>query len=188
MSKLTHSGSIHVILGCMFSGKTTELLRNVKRYQSVGRTTMVINYSLDTRYGENSVISHDSMDVPACMVSNLKSINDDEVLREKYNKSQYIFINEGQFFDGLKDFCEHAANQDNKIVFVCGLDGDYKQKKFGEMIDLIPISETVVKLNALCKVCGMDACFTRRIVNNDETILIGNENMYEAVCRKHYFN
>lgn len=183
----THEGSIHVILGCMFSGKTTELLRNVKRYKSIGRTTMVINYSMDTRYGNNSVISHDSINVPAFMVSNLDDIFQNKDLFDEYTNSQYIFINEGQFFGGLKNFCENAANKDNKIVFVCGLDGDYKQQKFGEMIDLIPVSETVVKLHALCKVCGLDASFTRRIVNNDETVLIGNDNMYEAVCRKHYF-
>ena len=128
MSGNAYGGSIHVILGCMFSGKTTELLRNVKRYQSVGRTTMVINYSMDTRYGDNSVISHDSMDVPAFMISNLNDIFQDENLHNEYKNSQYLFINEGQFFKGLKQFCEDAANKDNKIVFVCGLDGDYKQK------------------------------------------------------------
>ena len=187
MEKNHYSGSIHVILGCMFSGKTTELLRNVKRYQSIGKTTMVINYSLDTRYGENSVVSHDSLDVPAYMVSDLSDIFQNKNLHEKYSQSQYLFINEGQFFSGLKKFCVDAANIHNKIIFVCGLDENFQQKQFGEMIDLIPVSETVVKLHALCKVCGMDACFTRRIVQNEETVLIGNGNMYEAVCRKHYF-
>ena len=188
IEKTKYEGSIHVILGCMFSGKTTELLRNVKRYQSIGKKTMVLNYSLDERYGKNSVISHDSLGVPAYMISNFNELITDNTLNNEYKNSEYIFINEGQFFSGLKDFCEKAANIDNKIIYVCGLDGDYKQEKFGELIDLIPISESVVKLTALCKRCGANASFTKRIVQSDETVLIGTGDMYQAVCRKHYFS
>ena len=188
MNNTNFKGSIHVIIGCMFSGKTTELLRNVKRYKSIGKTTMVLNYSLDERYGKDSVISHDSLGVPAHMISDFEELYTNSNLNDEYNNSEYIFINEGQFFKNLKSFCERAANIDNKIVYVCGLDGDYKQEKFGELIDLIPICESVVKLTALCKICGANASFTKRIVNSDETVLIGTGDMYQPVCRKHYFS
>tara|TARA_B100000963_G_C22615503_1_gene667117 strand:- start:731 stop:1306 length:576 start_codon:yes stop_codon:yes gene_type:complete len=187
-TKINKTGSIHIILGCMFSGKTTELLRNVKRYQSIGKKTMVLNYSLDERYGKDSVISHDALGVPAFMISDLNELFSDNKMKNEYEKSEYIFINEGQFFKDLKKFCERAVNIDHKIIYVCGLDGDYKQEKFGELIDLIPICESVVKLTALCKICGADASFTKRIVQSKETVLIGTGDIYQAVCRRHYFN
>ena len=188
MNERKFEGSINIILGSMFSGKTTELLRNAKRYQSIGKKIMVLNYTLDKRYGNNSVISHDSLNIPAHMICDLNELFTNIDLNNEYNESEYIFINEGQFFKNLKDFCEKSANIYNKHIYVCGLDGDYKQEKFGELIDLIPICESVVKLTALCKICGKNACFTKRIVESDETVLIGNGNMYQAVCRKHYFS
>ena len=101
MNNTNFKGSIHVIIGCMFSGKTTELLRNVKRYKSIGKTTMVLNYSLDERYGKDSVISHDSLGVPAHMISDFEELYTNSNLNHEYNNSEYIFINEGQFFKNL---------------------------------------------------------------------------------------
>ncbi|MBI95537.1 hypothetical protein CL656_00075 [bacterium] len=187
MNDKKYNGSINLIIGCMFSGKTTELVRNIKRFQSIGKKTMVINYSLDDRYGDNCVKSHDSLGVSAFMIKNLGDIKNNPDLNTEYNNSEFIFINEGQFFEGLYDFCNNAANEDNKIIYVCGLDGDYKQKKFGELLDLIPISDSVNKLSALCKICGEKASFTKRNTSSDKKILIGNDNIYSAVCRHHYF-
>ena len=181
-----YCGSIHLILGCMFSGKTTELVRNIKRFRSIGRTTMVINYHLDNRYGENTVSTHDSIGVDAYMINNLNSIHSNEKLKNIYSNSKYIFINEGQFFENLYNFCVNAANNDNKIVYICGLDGDFKQQKFGQLIDLIPVCDSLIKLHALCKICGCKASFTKRNSDEGSQVVIGNGNMYSAVCRKHY--
>ena len=76
----------------------------------------------------------------------------------------------------------------NKIVYICGLDGDFKQQKFGQLIDLIPVCDSLIKLHALCKICGCKASFTKRNTDEGNQVVIGNDNMYSAVCRKHYFN
>ena len=180
-------GSIHVIIGCMFSGKTTELIRNAKRYKSIGKKVLVLNYKMDTRYGDNKIISHDLINEPAYMISSFDEIFQNEHLKKLYNESEFICINEGQFFKNLKEFCINGANDDNKIIYVCGLDGDYKQEKFGDMIDLIPVCDSVKKLYALCKICGEKASFTRRIISkdNDQQVLIGSSESYLPVCRKH---
>ena len=88
----------------MFSGKTTELVRNIKRFRSIGRTTMVMDYHLDNRYGENTVSTHDSIDVDAYMINNLNNVHSNNKLKNIYNKSKYIFINEGQFFTIYMNF------------------------------------------------------------------------------------
>lgn len=182
-----YKGELHLIIGCMFSGKTSELIRNAKRYKSIGKSVLVLNYKMDTRYGNNSVISHDLINEPAYMIESFDEINTNESLKLLYDNSEFICINEGQFFKGLTNFCLNAVNNDNKIIYVCGLDGDYKQEKFGELIDLIPHCDSVKKLYALCKFCGYKAAFTKRIINNNETILIGSSESYIPVCRKHFY-
>ena len=104
-----------------------------------------------------------------------------------YLNSDVICINEGQFYNGLFDFCKKSANNYNKEIHVCGLDGDYLQNPFGEMLNLIPISENVKRLSALCKICnnGNLAFFTKRISNSKDQYLIGGKNEYIPVCRKH---
>ena len=186
-STIKYNGSIHLILGCMFSGKTTELMNTMKRFKSIGKNVMVINYKLDDRYGNDIVSSHDSIGVNAYMLEKLSDIYTNEEINDKYKNSDYIFINEGQFFEDLYEFCNKSANEENKHLYICGLDGDYKQEKFGSLLDLIPISDTYKKLYALCKICGLPASFSKRIVENKEQIVIGNNDTYIPVCRKHYF-
>lgn len=182
-------GSIHLIIGCMFSGKTSELIRIIKRFRSINKKVMVINYEKDVRYGEKQIITHDKNGVNAYMVDNLYDIFMDTEMLKKYQESDIICINEGQFFKDIVKFCNTSCNQNNKIVYVCGLDGDYKQHKFGEILDLIPCCETVTRLSALCKYCGKSAHFTKRInKNTEQQILIGSEEDYIPVCRYHYFN
>ena len=183
-----YKGEIHLIMGCMFSGKTSELIRNAKRYKSIGKNVLVLNYKMDTRYGDNNIISHDLINEPAYMIESFDEIKNDTHLNNLYNMSEFICINEAQFFNGLKDFCLNAANNDNKIIYICGLDGDYKQEKFGELIDIIPHCDSVKKLYALCKFCGCKAAFTRRIIKNNEIILIGSSESYVPVCRKHFYD
>lgn len=172
----------------MFSGKTTELIRNAKRYKSIGKNVFVLNYKFDKRYGDNKIISHDLINEPAFMIENFDEIFSNEELKKLYNKSEFICINEGQFFKGLKQFCLNAVNNHNKIIYICGLDGDYKQEKFGELVDLIPNCDSIKKLYALCNFCGCKAAFTKRIINSNETILIGSSESYIPVCRKHFYH
>ena len=182
-------GSIHLIIGCMFSGKTSELIRIIKRYRSINKKVMVINYEKDTRYGDNQILSHDKIGIESHMIDKLQNIFLDRELQQIFEDSDLICINEGQFFPDLIDFCQFSCNKLNKIVYVCGLDGDYRQKRFGDILDLIPCCESVTRLSALCKICGNSAHFTKRI-NKDtkEQILIGSGEDYIPVCRYHYFN
>jgi thymidine kinase len=182
-----YSGQINLFIGCMFSGKTSELIHTVRRFKSIGKKVMVINYSEDTRYGNQKIITHDLVGIEAYMIKNLQDIIEDIEYKKVFDESEIICINEGQFFDGLSDFCKKSANLYNKIVYVCGLDGDYKQEKFGEILDLIPCSENVKRLSALCKICGNKANFTKRIVSSNEQILIGGQHDYMPVCRKHFY-
>tara|TARA_Y100000813_G_C24050116_1_gene298828 strand:- start:159 stop:722 length:564 start_codon:yes stop_codon:yes gene_type:complete len=184
----THKGSINLIIGCMFSGKTTEIMKIIRRNQSVNKKVMVINYCRDTRYGNDSITSHDLTSINSYMIENLSDIVTSDHYKNVFDESEIICINEGQFFIGLLTFCKLCANNYNKKVYVCGLDGDYKQEKFGELLDLIPCSESVVKLSALCKKCGNEAHFTKRITNSTDQVHIGGADDYIAVCRYHYYN
>ena len=170
---------LHLILGCMFSGKTTELLRIAKRIQSIGQRVLLINYAEDTRYSLNEVTTHDrySCNIQTQFTVDLNTIN--------YNDYSVICINEAQFFTNLKQFCLDSLKA-SKIIYVSGLDGDFKQEPFGEILDLIPLCNTINRLHAFCKVCknGTPAYFTKRLTESKTQKLIGT-NEYIPVCRKH---
>ena len=173
--------SLNIIIGCMFSGKTSKLIQIARRNRSIDKKVLIINFVGDIRYGSDKIYTHD---IEGLDCINLDSL--DHLLEEKYNESSVICINEGQFFTDLVKFCIKAL-QDNKEVHVCGLDGDYLQRPFGKILDLIPLSDNVIRLHALCKMCnnGNPAMFTKRIVDSDKTLLIGGHDCYIPVCRKH---
>ena len=180
-----NSGSINLIIGCMFSGKSTETIRLIRRYNNIkGKKILVINNAMDNRYGDSVISSHDKVQLDCISLSNLSDIKN----KEEYIKSDVVFIEEGQFFKDLFDFVTNAADIDKKNVFVTGLDGDYKRDTFGDICRLIPHAENVTKLKALCAKCqdGTLATFTKRIVQNSKVELIGNDNIYLPVCRFHY--
>ena len=186
--------SLHLILGCMFSGKTTEIIRIVRRYralhtyQSNPHGILVINYSQDTRYltdtnpENHQMMTHNLEGEPALPLDNLAGIDP-----ERYSQATVIAINEGQFFGRLVSFCRKAL-EDDKIIIVGGLDGDYQQQPFGELLQLIPLADKISRLHAFCQVCGdgTPAFFTRRTVENITCQkLIGGAESYQPVCRKH---
>jgi len=168
--------SVQVILGPMFSGKTTELLRRIRRYNVANRSCLVVKYANDTRYDAEQVSTHDKHMMEAIPVSILSSIE------EKASKYQVIGIDEGQFFPDLIEFCESMANL-GKIVVVAALDGTFQRKPFGRVLELIPIAEQVTKLNAVCMMCFQDAPYSRRIGNETEVQVIGGADKYIACCR-----
>lgn len=182
-------GSIELILGCMYSGKTTELIRLMNRYKSVNNNILAINYKNDTRYGDdNKIYTHNKDGIDAIHVDDLGAFSEKTFFRGQYEAAEIIFINEGQFFDNLYEFCIKAVDVDNKTVIVCGLDGDFRREPFGDMLRLIPVSDKVTRLTALCKKCndGTAGIFTLRTINSSEQTLIGGEECYIPVCRKHY--
>ena len=170
--------SLKIIMGNMFSGKTSELVRRLKRYEVIGKNILVINSSKDTRCMEHVLRTHDNMKFEFIKTNNLKELN--------YEKVDIIAIDEAQFFIGLKTFVEKALKR-GKTIILTGLDGNYKQEKIGEILECIPLADKVFKLSAMCMECmdGTHGPFTKRIVNNNEVELIGGKEMYRAVCRKH---
>ncbi|KAG5479459.1 hypothetical protein LSCM1_04722 [Leishmania martiniquensis] len=174
-------GRIELIIGPMFAGKTTELMRRVKREIHARRSCFVIKYSKDTRYDEHNVASHDQLMLRAqAAVSQLKEV------RDSWQRFDVLAIDEGQFFSDLVDFCNTAADA-GKVVMVSALDGDYRRKPFGQICELVPYCEAVDKLTAVCMMCHeQPACFTRRTVNVEKQELIGGADMYIATCRECY--
>lgn len=169
---------LEVIMGNMFSGKSTELTRRVKRHKAVGCSVLVVNSAKDVRDQGDVVKTHDSTTMSCLKTNNLSSCLN--------TNSTVIAVDEAQFFTGLRDFVEKALAA-GKHVIVAGLDGDFQQRKFGEILDIIPLADEVVKLTALCMDCldGTPGPFTKRIVCGTEQELVGAADMYKAVCRKH---
>lgn len=165
-------------MGNMFSGKTTETIRRLKRYKIIGKNIMVINSQKDTRSTEEVLRTHDNVTFRCIKTNDLSVVNIDD--------ADIIAIDEAQFFVGLKQFVENALEV-NKTVMLAGLDGDYKQRKFGELLDCIPLADEVTKLSAMCMDCmdGTPGPFTKRTVKCDKLELVGGDDMYKAVCRKH---
>jgi len=171
-----------IIMGNMFSGKTSELIRRLKRYRVIGKKIVVINSSKDTRCPEEVLNTHDGIQFPCLKVQHISHC----ITSESFCNAEIVAIDEAQFFENLKEFVEMCLFL-KKSVILAGLDGDYKQRKFGEIIDCIPIASDVVKLSALCMDCkdGTPGPFTKRIVQNEDLELVGGKDMYKAVCRRH---
>lgn len=172
-------GKIQMIIGPMFSGKSTELLRRVKRYTIAKKECIVLKYQEDTRYSQLKVSTHDKMMWEAKPVLSLMSAKK-ECLDSKIS---IIGIDEGQFFPDLIEFCLFMVDH-GKTVIVAGLNGTFQQKPFGQILDLIPFAEDILKLSAVCMRCGADATFSKKINGQtDQQIEIGGSEMYSAVCR-----
>jgi thymidine kinase len=180
----SYDGRLELILGCMFSGKTTELIRVQKKWQGKKQKTLVINFDGDTRYGSADECStHNSLRVKCIKTNKLNKV-DIKLISE----ANIILINEGQFFDDIVDFCKLWVDKNQKYIVVCGLDGDFDRKPFNNITDLIPLSNTVTKLSGFCDECikPSDAFFTGRIIDSNEKIVIGGNDMYKPLCRHHY--
>lgn len=176
-------GSIKAILGCMFSGKTTALIKEYYEWTSIGKEPLCINYSGDNRYSNsNSMYSHNGKFIDCIKVGKLSDVN-----KNLIEQSEIILINEGQFFPDLVEYCKLWCDDYGKIITVCGLRGDYKRLPFEQMSNLIPHAEEIENLHAYCKHCnnGTLAHFTHRKSNETEKVVIGADN-YEPLCRKCY--
>ena len=179
-------GKLDLIVGCMFSGKSTEMIRLVNRYKNIkDLNLLIINHKSDNRYGTNIVSSHDKLQIDCISLYSLKSLKE----TENYIKADVIFIEEGQFFKDLYSFTVYSLEVKNKRMFIFGLDGDYLKNPFGDICRLLPMCENIKKLKALCAKCqdGTEANFTKRIVESKKIELVG-VNEYIPVCRYHHLN
>jgi thymidine kinase len=196
---MNNNAYLELIIGPMFSGKTSYLLDIYKKCKLCNISMAVINHSSDNRYTNNSSLStHDKLMVPCISTKSLMELWNYDDLEEKYNEksnnhmslrnAKVILINEGQFFNDLYP-CVIDMLKEKKQVYICGLDGDFQRQKFGDILELIPMCDKVTKLNSLCSICknGTPGIFSKRISNEKEQFLIGSDN-YLPVCRNCYEN
>ncbi|MBR3472342.1 MAG: thymidine kinase [Prevotella sp.] len=173
-------GRIEVVCGSMFSGKTEELIRRLKRAKFAKQRVEIFKPSIDVRYSEQDVVSHDQNSIPSTPIDSSSSIlllaGDNEV----------IGIDEAQFLDeGLIRVCNELANRGVRVI-VAGLDMDFKGVPFGPMPGLCAIADEVTKVHAICVKCGALAYVSHRLVKNDRRVLLGETQEYEPLCRECY--
>lgn len=180
-------GSLDLIIGPMFAGKSTELIKRIKSYRILDKNILIINHVINNRYGTNGLSTHDQVTVESSLnVEMLKELEDTHY--ELFSSAEIIIIEELQFFSDAFEMITKWIDNDGKHVIGAGLISDYQKNPFGDVLKLIPHAENIKKLNALCKICkdGTEACFTKRIGVNKDTIMVGSNLCYEAVCRKHF--
>ena len=173
-------GRIEVICGSMFSGKTEELIRRLKRATFARQRVEIFKPSIDVRYSEEKVVSHDNNSIPSTPVDSSASI----LLFT--SEIDVVGIDEAQFFDeGLTEVCNELANNGIRVI-VAGLDMDYKGIPFGPIPSLCAIADEVTKVHAICVKCGDLAYVSHRTVHNDKRVLLGEKEEYEPLCRNCY--
>jgi len=175
------TGWIEVICGPMFSGKSEELIRRLRRVQIARQRVQCFKHTLDARYDASSIVSHNQQSIASLAVSSAE-----EVLARCEDRTEVVAIDEAQFFSrDLVEVCVRLANR-GKRVLVAGLDLDYRGQSFGPMPDLLCQAEYVTKQLAICMVCGDPAGFTQRLTPSRDQIQVGADGMYEARCRHHF--
>lgn len=178
--KTVKKGWIEVICGSMFSGKTEELIRRMKRAQFAKQKVEIFKPTVDTRYDETEVVSHDSNAIHSTPVPNSSNIL---ILA---NEVDVVGIDEAQFFDmGLVDVCNQLANSGVRVI-IAGLDMDYRGKPFGPIPHLLATAEYVTKVHAICMKCGELANHSHRFLEQDELVMLGETESYEPLCRSCY--
>ena len=173
-------GRIEVVCGSMFSGKTEELIRRMKRAKFAKQKVEIFKPSLDTRYSDVDVVSHDQHSIPSTPIDSSSTI---ALLSSDID---VVGIDEAQFLDdGVVDVCNDLANRGVRVI-VAGLDTDFQGKPFGPMPALCAIADEVTKVHAICVKCGALAYISHRLVANDKRVLLGEQMEYEPLCRECY--
>ena len=179
MSK--NNGKIRLIIGPMFGGKTSELINRYRKHTIANRNCLLVKYKKDNRYSTNKIVTHDGTNINAISCILLEEI-DSYVINY-----DVICIDEIQFYKDAPAYCEKWANN-NKIIEVCGLNGDYERKPFSVISNLLPLVEDITYLKAVCRETGEDASFSKRLGNETKKELIGGSDQYSAVDRITYFS
>lgn len=205
--------TLDMIIGPMFSGKTSRLLQISRKIDQERDISFIIKPDFDKRYEESDdkthIISHDGLKRECYIVGNLinfileiekkvvmksNSIRSESGQSIKSVNNIWVIIDEGQFFDNLREFCEKILSNSiiNKIakvkIVVSGLDGDYKKQPIGEILSLIPISDSVIKLKGKCEYCDEESILSKRICRSVDQVLIGGNDLYKPTCRFHHSN
>ena len=208
MSSPHQSGYLELFIGPMYASKTTRLVEIYKQCEFCNISVVVINHTIDNRYDDELLSTHDKVKIPCIKTEKLSYVWSDSINIEpklhvderdlnsiphvqqkiKVATSDVILINEGQFFEDLYEVVVEMLKQ-NKKIYICGLDGDFERKKFGQILDLIPLCDKVTKLTSLCSLCknGTPGIFSMRLTHETDQTVVGSDN-YIPVCRKCYSN
>lgn len=181
IGKEKKSGSIEVICGSMFSGKTEELIRRLKRARIAKQNVHVFKPAIDVRYSEDNVVSHDEQSIPSTPIESSNSI-----LLLADENADVIGIDEAQFIDdNLANVCIELANRGIRVI-IAGLDMDFKGMPFGPMPSLCAVADDVRKVHAICMQCGSPAMFSHRLIEDQRRVVLGETQEYEPLCRRCY--
>ena len=208
MSSPHQSGYLELFIGPMYASKTTRLVEIYKQCEFCNISVVVINHTIDNRYDDELLSTHDKVKIPCIKTERLSYVWSDSINIEpkihvderdlnsiphvqqkiKVATSDVILINEGQFFEDLYEVVVEMLKQ-NKKIYICGLDGDFERKRFGQILDLIPLCDKVTKLTSLCSLCknGTPGIFSMRLTHETDQTVVGSDN-YIPVCRKCYSN
>jgi thymidine kinase len=208
MTSHSNSAYLEIILGGMYAGKTSRLVEIYKQCEFCNISVVVINHTIDNRYDDELLSTHDKVKIPCIKTEKLSYVWSDSINIEpklhvderdlnsiphiqqkiKVATSDVILINEGQFFEDLYQVVVEMLKQ-NKKIYICGLDGDFERKRFGQILDLIPLCDKVTKLTSLCSLCknGTPGIFSMRLTHETDQTVVGSDN-YIPVCRKCYSN
>lgn len=179
--KKSFTGIIETICGCMYSGKTEELIRQLKRCQYAQQKYQVFKPKLDNRYSETEVSTHDQIKITAINIEKPQ-----EIFQHLKHDSQVIGIDEAQFFnEDIVNVAIKLADNGRRVI-LAGLDTDWQGQPFGPMPQLLAVSDIIRKQYAVCMACGEAATKTQRLVQNTDDILVGSFDVYEARCREHF--
>ena len=174
------AGSIEVICGSMFSGKTEELIRRMKRAQFAKQKVEIYKPCIDVRYSEKEVVSHDSHSIPSTPIDSPAS------MLQLSSDVEVVGIDEAQFFDdSIIEAVQTLANRGVRVI-IAGLDTDFMGKPFGPMPALMAVAEQVQKVHAICVKCGSPANHSHRLSKNDQLVVLGETDIYEPLCRHCY--
>jgi thymidine kinase len=172
-----HMGWIEVICGSMFSGKTEELIRRVRRAQIARQRVEIFKPEIDNRFSNKEIVSHSEQKLPSVIIKNAQQIISLSL------ESQVVGIDEAQFFGrGLVKVAKTLANMGKRVI-IAGLDTDYRGEPFHPIPDLLAIAEDITKTHAICVICGNPANFTQRTTKSKDQVLVGASDIYEARCR-----
>jgi thymidine kinase len=175
----TQLGWIEVICGSMFSGKSEELIRRLRRAIIAKQRVQIFKPMIDSRYSEAEIVSHSEMRMPSVSVR-----SSEELLEKLDHRTEVIGVDEAQFFDsGLVDVAQRLADQGKRVI-IAGLDKDFRGMPFGPIPSLMAVAEDVTKTLAICVRCGSPANNTQRLVESDELVVVGAQGVYEARCRR----
>ena len=207
--KPVNNGRLEMIIGCMYAGKSTEMIRRYHRFKTLKHNILIVNHKNDSRYGSGIICSHDQNKIKCHSLDNLNEI----FSMDEYIDSTIIMIEEAQFFEDLLKSVQQAVDKDKKIVVLSGLSADCFKKPFGQVLECIPHADDVMFLSALCEECGdgTPVHFSKRVIQLDDSIktlqegllkhnltipsshpeyqeqvLVGAKEVYRAVCRKHF--